>query len=86
MLDTSCTPRSGDSAVHYEILVAVLLFAGKIAAELGEPWQGPIVDRLDRKLRQWLSRFDKRYREFVLANTRSNDHKDNPGVDHRDQR
>ncbi|MGH3809834.1 MAG: hypothetical protein ACRDRU_25085 [Pseudonocardiaceae bacterium] len=36
----------------YEILVAVLLFAGKIAAELRERWQKRIVNRLDRALGQ----------------------------------
>lgn len=58
----------------YEILVAVLLFAGKIAGELLERRQEPIVNRLDRSSVQWMSRFDKRYRkryrEFMLASTR----------------
>ncbi len=38
--------------VGYEILVAVLLFAGKIAAELRERWQKRIVNRADRALQQ----------------------------------
>ncbi|MGH3685100.1 MAG: hypothetical protein ACRDSM_08615 [Pseudonocardiaceae bacterium] len=54
----------------YEILVAVLLFAGKIAAELRERWQKRIVNRLDRALGQRVSRFDKHYREFMLASLR----------------
>lgn len=54
----------------YEVLVAVLLFAGKIATELRERWQERIVNRLDRALGQRLARFDKRYREFVLASLR----------------
>ena len=54
----------------YEVLVAVLLFAGKIAAKLQKRWQDPIVDHLERAFRQRFSRFDKRYREFVLASLR----------------
>jgi hypothetical protein len=54
----------------YEILVAVVLFAGKIAAELRERWRPRIVNRLDLMLGQRLSRFDQRYREFVLGGLR----------------
>lgn len=54
----------------YETLVAMLFFAGKIATELQKRWQERIVNRLDRALGQRFTRFDKRYREFVLGSLR----------------
>lgn len=54
----------------YETLIAVLLFTGKIAAKLQERWQDRIVNPLDRTLQQRLSRFDQRYREFMLGSLR----------------
>ncbi len=53
-----------------EALVAVLLFTGKITADLRERWRPRIVDRVDREVGQWLSRFGKRYREFMLSSLR----------------
>jgi hypothetical protein len=54
----------------YEILVAMLLFAGKIATDLQERWRPRIVDRVDREVEQRLSRFDESYREFMLGSLR----------------
>ncbi|MGH3823695.1 MAG: NACHT domain-containing protein, partial [Pseudonocardiaceae bacterium] len=54
----------------YESVVAVLLFAGKIVAELQKRWQERIVNRLDRALGQRISRFGQRYREFMLGSLR----------------
>ncbi|MGH3941723.1 MAG: NACHT domain-containing protein [Pseudonocardiaceae bacterium] len=54
----------------YEILIAMVLFAGKIAAELRERWRPRIVDRLDRVLVQRITRFGKRYRDFMLGSLR----------------
>ncbi|MGH3802211.1 MAG: NACHT domain-containing protein [Pseudonocardiaceae bacterium] len=56
--------------VGYEILVALLLFAGKIGTELQKRWQERIVNRADPALQRLLSQFDKRYREFVLVSLR----------------
>jgi hypothetical protein len=54
----------------YESVVAALLFARKILAGLRERWQERIVNHLDRALRQWISRFGQRYREFMLDSLR----------------
>ncbi|MGH3914524.1 MAG: NACHT domain-containing protein, partial [Pseudonocardiaceae bacterium] len=56
--------------VGYEVLIAILLFAGKIITDLRDRWQERIVNRLDRALEQRLTRFAKRYREFVLGSMR----------------
>ncbi|HKR50264.1 MAG TPA: NACHT domain-containing protein, partial [Pseudonocardiaceae bacterium] len=58
----------------YESVVAVLLFAGKIAGkiveELQKRWQGRIVNRIDWELEQLVASFGERYREFVLGSLR----------------
>ena len=54
----------------YEILLVALAFAGEIAGELRKRWRERIVDRVDRALGRWVSRFDRRYREFVLGSLR----------------
>ncbi|MGH3912041.1 MAG: NACHT domain-containing protein [Pseudonocardiaceae bacterium] len=54
----------------YEILVFMALFAGRIAAGLRERWEQRIVNCLDRALVHGTSRFDRRYREFMLASLR----------------
>ena len=51
--------------IIYEILVAAVAFTGEIAGELRKRWRERIVDRVDRALGRWVSRFDRRYREFV---------------------
>jgi hypothetical protein len=56
--------------IIYEILVAAVAFTGEIAGELRKRWRERIVDRVDRALGRWVSRFDRRYREFVLGSLR----------------
>ena len=56
--------------IVYEILVAAVVFAGEIAGELRKRWLERILDRADRALGLWVSRFDRRYRDFVLGSLR----------------
>jgi hypothetical protein len=52
--------------VAVSLVVAVLW----IPQELWKRWRGRIADRIDRGLRRKVSRFDRRYREFVLGSLR----------------
>jgi NACHT domain len=61
--------------VLYEILVAVVGFLAGVAGDIAARWQTRLADRLDGFLRQRMSRFDARYRSFVLAALRFVDHK-----------
>jgi len=56
--------------IVYEMLVAAVAFAGEIVGELRKRWRERIVDRVDRALGRWVSRFDRRYREYVLGSLR----------------
>ncbi|KAA2262721.1 NACHT domain-containing protein [Solihabitans fulvus] len=51
----------------YETALAAVVFLGQIAGNLRARWRERIVDRLDQALRRRMSRFDRRYRESVLA-------------------
>jgi hypothetical protein len=56
--------------IGYEILLFIIgLFSG-VASELRKRWQTRLTDRLDKALGRRLSRFDRRYREYVLSNLR----------------
>ncbi len=57
----------------YEALLAVVVFAGEIVGELRNRWRERIVDHVDRALRRRFSRFDRRYREYVLGSVRFTD-------------
>ena len=56
--------------IVYEILVAAVVFAGEIIGELRKRWRDRIVAIVDPALGRWVSRFDGRYREFVLGSLR----------------
>lgn len=53
--------------VGYEAALAVLAFVGGIAGELSTRCRDRIVNRLDKSLNRGMSRFGKRYQEFVLS-------------------
>jgi NACHT domain len=57
--------------------VATLLFVPK---ELWRRWRARLVDRLDLALRRRVSRFDRRYREFLLGHLRFIDLKGLPTI------
>ena len=56
--------------IVYEFLVAAVAFFGKIAGELRKRWLERIIDPIDRALVRRVSRFDRRYREYVLGSLR----------------
>ena len=56
--------------IVYELLVAAVVFAGEIIGELRKRWRDRIVAIVDPALGRWVSRFDGRYREFVLGSLR----------------
>jgi hypothetical protein len=51
----------------YEALVAGARFFGQIAGDLRDRWRNPITDHLDNYIRRRISRFGKRYREWLLT-------------------
>ena len=59
----------------YEAAVAVVGFAGGVTEEVAKRWQMRLADSLDRALQRRVSRFDRRYRAFVLAGLRFIDQK-----------
>ena len=56
--------------IIYELLVAAVAFAGEIVRELRKRWLERIIDPVDRALVRRVSRFDRRYRDFVLGSLR----------------
>ena len=59
----------------YESVLAVIRFAGGITGEVATRWQHRLADGLDLALQRRVSRFDRRYRAFVLAGFRFIDQK-----------
>ena len=57
-------------AASYELVIAGATFAGDVAGELRRRWRDRVVDRLDHTLRRRLSRYSRRYREFLLSSLR----------------
>jgi hypothetical protein len=51
----------------YEALVAGARFFGQIAGDLRDRWRNPITDYLDNYIRRRISRFGKRYRDWLLT-------------------
>ena len=56
--------------VGYELVLAVIAFAGAVAGDLRGRWRERIVERLDQRLVRRLSRFDGHYRTYVLRSLR----------------
>jgi hypothetical protein len=61
--------------VAYEAVVAVGGFFAVIARDVSSRWQVRLADRIDLFLQRKASRFERRYREFVLGSLRFMDHK-----------
>ncbi|MGP4047526.1 NACHT domain-containing protein [Streptomyces sp. 2A115] len=59
--------------VGYELLVLVVGFTGKVFGELHARWAARAADHLDRLVRGRLSRFERRYRQFVQFGHRFTD-------------
>ncbi|GGP50075.1 NACHT domain-containing protein [Streptomyces abikoensis] len=59
--------------VGYEALVLLVGFAGKVFGELHARWAARAADHLDRLVRGRLSRFERRYRQFVRFGHRFTD-------------
>lgn len=56
--------------VVYEVAVAIVGFFAVIARDVSSRWQQRLADSLDLALRRRFSRFEERYREFLLAGLR----------------
>ena len=61
--------------VTYETVIAAARFAGGVTGEVAKRWQRRLADSLDLALQRRISRFDRRYRAFVLAGLRFIDQK-----------
>jgi hypothetical protein len=67
--------------VAYEAAVAVCGFFAVIARDVSSRWQKRLADDIDLFLQRKASRFERRYREFVLGGLRFMDHKGLATVD-----
>ena len=56
--------------VVYEVAVAILGFLTVIARDISFRWQGRLADSLDLAIRRKITKFENRYREFLLASLR----------------
>ncbi|WP_328609331.1 NACHT domain-containing protein [Amycolatopsis sp. NBC_00345] len=56
--------------IVYEGVLALLSFVREVASELVKRWRARFIDWIDQSLGRKLVRFDRRYREFVLATLR----------------
>ena len=61
--------------VTYEAILAVARFAGGVTGDLKARWQKRVADAVDLALQRRISRFDQKYRVFVLAGLRFIDQK-----------
>jgi hypothetical protein len=60
-------------AIGIDVALFIIGMIGGVTGELRKRWQGRITERIDKALGRRFSRFDRRYREYVLSNLRSVD-------------
>nr|WP_083467211.1 NACHT domain-containing protein [Kibdelosporangium sp. MJ126-NF4]CEL21995.1 hypothetical protein [Kibdelosporangium sp. MJ126-NF4]CTQ92775.1 hypothetical protein [Kibdelosporangium sp. MJ126-NF4] len=57
----------------YEVILFIVGIAGGVLNDLKKRWQTRVADRLDKALNRRFSRFDRRYREYILSDLRTLD-------------